>query len=199
MPNFTKQAIKDSFLKLLNQQPLSKISVRSIVEDCGINRNSFYYHYQDIPTLLGEIIKDEVDMLIEQYPTISSLDECVQVAFRFARENRKAVQHIYSSANRDIYESYYMKLCEYIVRTYLDTAFGKNVVSEADRAIAIRFIKCELFGLSLDWVAAGMPEDALDSIRRVLELCRGMPDQIISRSRQEAPPGAAPQGKKLLP
>ncbi len=52
MPNFTKQAIKDSFLKLLNQQPLSKISVRSIVEDCGINRNSFYYHYQDIPALL---------------------------------------------------------------------------------------------------------------------------------------------------
>ena len=49
MPNFTKQAIKDSFLRLLNQQPLSKISVRSIVEDCGINRNSFYYHYQDIP------------------------------------------------------------------------------------------------------------------------------------------------------
>ena len=72
MPNFTKQAIKDSFLKLLNQQPLSKISVRSIVEDCGINRNSFYYHYQDIPALLGEIIQDEVDMLIEQYPTISS-------------------------------------------------------------------------------------------------------------------------------
>ena len=58
MPNFTKQAIQDSFLKLLNQQPLSKISVRSIVEDCGINRNSFYYHYQDIPALLGEIIKD---------------------------------------------------------------------------------------------------------------------------------------------
>lgn len=132
MPNFTKQAIKDSFLKLLNQQPLSKISVRSIVEDCGINRNSFYYHYQDIPALLGEIIQDGVDMLIEQYPTISSLDECVQVAFHFARENRKAVQHIFNSANRDIYESYYMKQCEYIVRTYLDTVFGKDTVSEAD-------------------------------------------------------------------
>ena len=186
MPNFTKQAIKDSFLKLLNQQPLSKISVRSIVEDCGINRNSFYYHYQDIPALLGEIIKDEVDMLIEQYPTISSLDECVQVAFHFARENRKAVQHIFNSANRDIYESYYMKQCEYIVRTYLDTVFGKDTVSEADRAIAIRFLKCELFGLSLDWIASGKPEDALDSIRRVLELCRGMSEQVISRSRQEA-------------
>ena len=41
MPNFTKQAIKAAFLKLLNEQPLNKISVRSIVEECGINRNSF--------------------------------------------------------------------------------------------------------------------------------------------------------------
>ena len=44
MANFTKQAIKASFMKLLSQKPLSKISVRDIVEDCGINRNSFYYH-----------------------------------------------------------------------------------------------------------------------------------------------------------
>ena len=72
------------------------------------------------------------------------------------------------------------------MRTYLDTVFGKDTVSEADRAIAIRFLKCELFGLSLDWIASGMPEDALDSIRRVLELCRGMSEQVISRSRQEA-------------
>ena len=57
MANFTKQAIKTSFIKLLNEQPLNKISVRSIVEDCGINRNSFYYHYRDIPDLIEEIVK----------------------------------------------------------------------------------------------------------------------------------------------
>lgn len=45
MPDFTKSAIKASFLKLLNEQPLSKISVRGIVKDGGINRHSFYYHY----------------------------------------------------------------------------------------------------------------------------------------------------------
>ena len=48
-------------MKLLNEQPLSKISVRDIVEDCGINRNSFYYHFQDIPSLIEEIIKEEAD------------------------------------------------------------------------------------------------------------------------------------------
>ena len=56
MANFTKQAIKAAFLELLDEKPLNKISVRDIVERCGINRNSFYYHFQDIPSLLGEII-----------------------------------------------------------------------------------------------------------------------------------------------
>ena len=65
MPNFTKMAIKASFMKLIAEQPLSKITVRSIVDDCGINRNSFYYHYQDIPTLMEEIVKDDVDALIK--------------------------------------------------------------------------------------------------------------------------------------
>ena len=41
MANFTEKAIKASFLKLLNERPLTKITVRDIVEDCGINRNSF--------------------------------------------------------------------------------------------------------------------------------------------------------------
>lgn len=48
MPNFTKKAIRASFIRLLGQMPLSQISVRRICEDCGVNRNSFYYHYHEI-------------------------------------------------------------------------------------------------------------------------------------------------------
>ena len=54
MPNFTRRAIKESFLKLLNQRPLNQITVKDIVEDCGINRNSFYYHFSDLPALVEE-------------------------------------------------------------------------------------------------------------------------------------------------
>ena len=61
MANFTEKAIKASFLKLLNERPLTKITVRDIVEDCGINRNSFYYHYRDIPALLEELITEQAD------------------------------------------------------------------------------------------------------------------------------------------
>nr|MCR4933169.1 TetR/AcrR family transcriptional regulator [Lachnospiraceae bacterium] len=70
MANFTQKAIKESFIKLLNERPLSKISVKDIVEDCGINRNSFYYHFQDIPALLETIITEQAEEIIKEFPEI---------------------------------------------------------------------------------------------------------------------------------
>lgn len=184
MANFTKQAIKSSFMKLLNQQPLSKISVRDIVEDCGINRNSFYYHFQDIPSLIEEIIKEDAYRIIEQHPTVNSLRECINIMFRYALENKKAVLHIYNSANRDIYEKSMMKLCEYVVTKYLETAFGKDPESEKARASAIIFFKCELFGLSFEWIEKGMKEDAIEEIYSLADLCRDFSDEIMKRSKE---------------
>ena len=47
MAGFAKKAIRDSFIKLLNERPLSQITVRDIVDACGVNRNTFYYYFQD--------------------------------------------------------------------------------------------------------------------------------------------------------
>ena len=172
MPNFTKQAIKASFIKLLGEMPLSKISVRSIVEDCGINRNSFYYHYADIPSLIEEIIKEDVDALIAKYPTITSMEDCVRLAFHIAMENRKAVLHLYDSASRDIYETYTMRLCEYVVTTYIDTVSDKGQITDKKRSIIVRFFKCELYGLISEWVANGMPDNALNDAAQIAALTR---------------------------
>lgn len=183
MSNLTERAIKESFIKLLGEKPLAQISVRMIVEDCGINRNSFYYHFQDIPTLLGEIIREEADRIISQYPTITSLDQCVDVAFQFALSHKRAVYHIYNSVNRDLYETALMKICEYLVTTYMDTAFGKDAVSEYDRSVAIRFFKCEIFGLAYEWIENGMKDDAIAEIHHITGICRGLSDELISRAK----------------
>ena len=182
MSNFTEKAIKQSFIKLLNEQPLNKITVKNIVEGCGINRNSFYYHFQDIPTLMEEIIKEDVDNLISKYSTINSFEECFTVAFHFALENKQAVKHIYNSVNRDIYEEYSMRLCEYVVTNYLDRVFGKSTVSEYDREVSIRFLKCLLFGLSIDWINSGMKDDAIEEIKYVTNLFQGISKEIILRA-----------------
>ena len=186
MSDFTARAIKASFLKLLNEYPLHKISVRMITDGCGITRNSFYYHFQDIPTLLETILTEESDELIRRYPTISTLDECLDVAIRFALENRKAVMHIYHSANRDLFDAAALRLCEYAVTAYINTAFSPRSLREEDRPVVIRFIQCELFGLCLNWIAGGMDPADTDSLHRMLRLCQDLPEAVARRSREAA-------------
>ena len=43
MPGFTRQIILHTLTELMNEKPLSKITVKDIVERCGVNRNTFYY------------------------------------------------------------------------------------------------------------------------------------------------------------
>ncbi len=180
MPNFTRKAIKSSFMKLLNEQPLSKISVKSIVEECGINRNSFYYHFSDIPALIEEIVKENFDALINKYPSITSIEACLNEAFRYILENKRAILHIYKSVNREVFEAHLMRFCEYIVTTYLETVFNASV-GEADQKMIVRFLKCELFGIYIDWLNAGMPEDSIKEVNRMLSVCHGISEDIIRR------------------
>ena len=63
--NLTKNAIMTSLVKLLNEKPLDKITVKDIVEDCGINRNTFYYHYHDIYDPLKDIFNIETKKALE--------------------------------------------------------------------------------------------------------------------------------------
>lgn len=41
MTQFTSKAIEESFIRLLNERPLDKITIKDIVDDCGISRNTF--------------------------------------------------------------------------------------------------------------------------------------------------------------
>ena len=58
MANFTKSAITDSFLKLLNQKKFDKITIKDIVSDCGISRKTFYYYFDDIYDLLQKYLAE---------------------------------------------------------------------------------------------------------------------------------------------
>ncbi len=49
---FTRTVILETFLMLLKEKPVSRITVTELVTKAGINRSTFYKHYLDIPDLL---------------------------------------------------------------------------------------------------------------------------------------------------
>ena len=184
MPNFTKMAIKATFIRLLDEKPLSQITVKDIVEECGVNRNSFYYHFQDIPTLVEEIVTEEADRIIAQYPSIDSIETCLMAALAFARENRRAVLHIYNSTNRAIYEQYLWKVCRHVVSVYGEVAFAGKDITESDKDVIIQFYKCECFGMVIEWMNDGMNSDMPRRVKRLCELRKGLLDKMIERSQE---------------
>ena len=54
----TKSALCDSLKKLCEQKPFDKISISDITGECGLNRQSFYYHFQDKYDLLEYCVKN---------------------------------------------------------------------------------------------------------------------------------------------
>lgn len=181
MPNFTERAIKESFLKLLNEKPLSQITVKDIVEDCGINRNSFYYHFADIPTLIEEIIKGQFDKVLEEHTTIDSIEDCLLASVDFARKNKKAIMHIFNSANRETFEHYLWQVNDYIVNKFIDTVVTDRVLNDRDRDLLINLLKCECYGIVIAWMNSGMSESIVDDIRRLEELRAGLFEELIKR------------------
>lgn len=59
MSQVTKRALEQSLKNLLLKKPLTKITINDIAEDCGINRMTFYYHFQDIFDLIDWICQEE--------------------------------------------------------------------------------------------------------------------------------------------
>ncbi len=184
MANFTKNAIRASFLKLLDERPLTKITVKDITDDCGINRNSFYYHFQDIPSLIQEIFTQEIERIIHEHPSIDSLEECIEIASSFAMENKRAILHIYNSVNRDIFEQYLWQACEQTVITYSHTAFPDSKLSPDDRRTLLYFHTCNTFGIVSGWLHSGMRLDMSAFGSRLCEITRGMFEEMIRRCEQ---------------
>lgn len=183
MSKLTKRAIRDSFIKLLNEKPYRQITVKDIVEDCGLNRNTFYYYFSDIPQLMESIINNDAEGIIHKYPSIDSLNDCINATIDFIYDNRKAILHIYNSVNRDVYEQYQWKVCAYIVSYYVDIALGDSKIDQSDRLVIIEYLKCVIFGLISGWLEKGINPDAIAGYRRIFELKRGDLKRLVDRCK----------------
>lgn len=184
MANFTKKAIKETFITLLEERPLSEITVKTIAQACGINRNSFYYHYRDIPFLLEEIIREDAEAIIRANPDVTSIVQCFDALTAFALQHKRAIAHIYRSVSREVFEQELMSVSDYFVHRYAEAGLPEQAVAPEDREIIVEYYKCVCFGLVIDWLNQGMSEDFLTKIRRILLLRLDHLEELIQTMKK---------------
>lgn len=180
--NRTKDAIAAAFFELLTERSLSKITVKDIVDRCGINRNTFYYHFEGIPSLLEQTVKYMSDQIIQTHSKFGSPIDCIVPFAQYCTDNKKAILHIYRSVQREVFLTYLDRAAMYIVSQYVEATTVGLFTSEShtkEKELLIRYYKCTLVGGILDWLDAGMEYDLMAAAKSICELFAGSGKQAF--------------------
>ena len=170
MAQTTKNAIRKGFLDLLEQRPLDKISVVDIADHCGVNRNTFYYHFRDIPDVVEKNQKKKWDELQEAPQEKNSILECMEEMASLVRDNRKLMLNVYKSVKRDTFLIYMNDVILYIITEYFKKNRNKFQLEENEIQILVRYYKCLFVGILIEWLDHGLKEDLGTEMRQAAEV-----------------------------
>ena len=138
MPGFTRQIILHTLTELMNEKPLSKITVKDIVERCGVNRNTFYYHFRDIPDAVEAMVKEELNDILKDQKVPESVSDCMEILVNAVQKNKKAMIHLYRSIQRDVFADYLDHAAERVVEELINRAVGDFEMDQEDRGHHLR-------------------------------------------------------------
>lgn len=97
---YTKMAIRDSFIALLEQKPIEKISVTEICKGADINRGTFYSHYSDPFELRNALANELVEAIEQRMKELGVTSLTSLQSFYLLKEHRELLK-IFAGPNGD--------------------------------------------------------------------------------------------------
>lgn len=182
----TKSSIIDAFTELLEERPLNKITVKDIVDRCNINRNTFYYHFPDIPSLLQEMMEEKVNNLIAAHYQFGHPMDCIKPALQYGLAHKQAILHVYRAVNRETFLVYLNRFSQNMVNEYFSNISTTISILSEDEKILNRYYKCIITGCLLDWLDASMNYDLASDIERLCFLLEGSGKQAFQKSAEQS-------------
>ena len=141
---YTASLMDEAFLLLLEQKEYDTITVKEICQKAGVNRSTFYLHYETMNDLLEEtvgMINDCFKASLSSVPTddpskvVLTSEKYLRPYLNFIKENRRAYKvihqkdHLFDS--QKTFESFYQSIFSPAL-----THFG---VSEKDKKYVFAF------------------------------------------------------------
>jgi probable dihydroxyacetone kinase regulator len=171
MSQTTKRALAASLKKLLEKTTLDKITVKDIVEDCEVNRQTFYYHFQDVYALLEWIFTTEADQVIASNRTYETWQQGFLQVFHYVQQNKSLVVNTYHSLGREYLERYLYSVVYTLLINVVNEQAAGMLVADEDKEFIANFYNYAFVGLTLEWIRKGMkdnPEEIMDKLTRLI-------------------------------
>ena len=181
MNDLTRNAIASTLKSMLNEKPLSRITVSDISERCGISRMTFYYHFRDIYDLVGWVISSDIIRIISGRKTQDTWQEGFLSIFQEVERNHVFVLNACSSLTREQLERSLSDPVSSLISSVLEENPDASKLNEEDAAFISSFFSYAFIGIMLDWIRGGMREKPEELVERIECVVGGSFERAIQR------------------
>ena len=180
----TRTQIVAATLLLAESKPLNRITVRDIVDACGITRNTFYYYFHDIFDVFDSIVEEELDRV--ENASLEELDSVIFGIITRMVQYKKVWKNLLKTVGQEKLTDYVSKRLHRIFMRYLKIMTDDCPIEEQDMQIISIFFEEALMGVLIHWLKSDIPstpEDMAAVAERISVLFKGNLDLLVHNSQ----------------
>lgn len=168
-----KEAFAESLKKMLEKKSLDHITVKDIVEDCGVSRQAFYYHFADIYDLVEWIFLEEASTALANNRDIDTWQQGYCRVLTSLRENKSLVINSYRSKSREYLENFMYKVLYDVIYPVVEQQAAGMDVEKKHKDFIAHFYSLAVVAMGIDWIRTGMREDPEEITEQIAVLVKG--------------------------
>lgn len=154
----TKKILADSLKKLMAKKALDKISIREVTEDCGLNRQTFYYHFKDIYDLLEWLYKKEAIALFENHKGVLLWQEGLLQFFKYIQENKEMCLCTLKSLGHNYLFKFFYDDVHRIFKNTINTLSDELDISEKNKELMTKVYVSSFASIVESWLHGNITE-----------------------------------------
>ena len=183
----TKKLLAESLKKLMDKKPLSKITISEIINDCGVNRKTFYYHFVDIYDLLKWILDQEAIEIVKQFDLMIDLDEAISFTICYVTENKHILACAYDTMGREQLKNFLSTDFYKIIGTFIESVAEKynRKVNPSFMEFLTHMYTEALAGMLLDIITSNSRGDRDEMLNYVSLVARSSLPHILKAAEEE--------------
>ena len=164
----TKLQLANALKDLMQKTSFHKITIQNVTDYCGLNRQTFYYHFKDMFDLLSWIYQNEIFREIDRNQNWRSI---LLITVNYAQKNKVFLRNTNRSLRKETMEKFLFPAFSKWVTLLFDSACDDSGLKQEDRCFLIGFLTSAFLNSFLQWIGNGMPFDENYLLGRVQLIC----------------------------
>lgn len=171
---YTKKAIREVFLELLEKKGIEKVTVREICSKAKINRTTFYKYYDNPYDLMEKLEKEVLDELVEKIKENKTTNfiDTLRITLTGIKENEATYKLVFKTCDDGEFRNRLFSLCyDENIKT-IDEIFKDD--TEEEKEWIYNFIAEGCNGVLKKWFSSGMEAPVEEVVQFICRLVDGI-------------------------